>query len=38
VGTPVAVALASLLTWPGTAGPGKAGPGGRGERLTTSGC
>ena len=38
VGTPVAVALASLLTWPGTAGPGKAGQGGRGERLTTSGC
>jgi len=38
VGTPVAVALASLLTWPGTAGPGKAGPGGRGERLTASGC
>ena len=27
VDTPVAVALASLLTWPGAAGPGAAGPG-----------
>jgi hypothetical protein len=27
VDTPVAVALASLLSWPGTAGPGTAGPG-----------
>jgi hypothetical protein len=37
VAAPVAVALASLLTWPGTAGPGPAGPGGRGERLAAGG-
>ncbi len=38
VAAPVAVALASLLTWPGTAGPGPSGPGGRGERLAAGGC
>ena len=37
VAAPVAVTLASLLTWPGTAGPGLAGPGGRGERLAAGG-